>query len=67
VKVVNAVGAGDALVAGLAVGLVRGWPLPEVLRYAQAVAAASLAHWEAGKVTPEDVAALLPQVSLGKF
>jgi len=67
VKVVNPVGAGDALVAGVALGLVRGWPVPELLRYAQAVAAASLRHWEAGTVAPEDVAVLLPQVSLENF
>ncbi len=42
VHAVSGVGAGDAMVAGLAVGLCRGWPLPTAVRYGIAAAAAKL-------------------------
>jgi len=67
VQVVNPVGAGDALVAGLAVGLVRDLPTEGLLRFAQAVAAATLTHWHAGTLRPEDVAGLLPRVGIRKL
>jgi len=64
VPVVNPVGAGDALVAGLAVGLVRNFPPEELLRFAQAVAAATLTHWHAGALEPQEIAELLGGVGL---
>ncbi|MDY6996570.1 MAG: 1-phosphofructokinase family hexose kinase [Actinomycetota bacterium] len=42
VHVVSGVGAGDAMVAGITVGLGRGWPLAEAVRYGIAAASAKL-------------------------
>ncbi|MCX2715605.1 1-phosphofructokinase family hexose kinase [Mycolicibacterium sp. J2] len=42
VTAVSGVGAGDALVAGVVVGLARGWPLPTAVRYGIAAATAKL-------------------------
>lgn len=42
VAAVSGVGAGDAMVAGVTVGLVRGWTLTRAVRYGTAVAAAKL-------------------------
>lgn len=42
VSVRSSVGAGDALVAGIALSLARGWPLPEAVRFGVAAAAASV-------------------------
>jgi len=67
VEVVNPVGAGDALVAGLAVGLVRNLPTEELLRFAQAVAAATLTHWHAGTLAPQEIPQLLPRVRLQRL
>jgi len=67
VEVVNPVGAGDALVAGLAVGLVRKLPAEDLLRFAQAVAAATLPQWHPGDLRPPDVAGLLPDVRLRPY
>ena len=43
VAAANPVGAGDALVAGLAAGLARGWSLPELLRLGSACGACAAA------------------------
>ena len=67
VRVVNAVGAGDALVAGMAVGLVRHLPTEELLCFSQTVAAATLTHWHAGALRSEDVPLLLPRVGIRKL
>ncbi len=48
----NPTGAGDALVAGLALGLVEGTPWPERLRRAAALGAAAVAAPVAGDVDP---------------
>ncbi|WP_405144621.1 1-phosphofructokinase family hexose kinase [Sphaerisporangium sp. NBC_01403] len=49
----NPTGAGDALVAGLALGLVRGTPWPERLRTAAALGAAAVATPVAGEIDLE--------------
>lgn len=69
VRAVNAVGAGDALVAGLAVVLDReGQPtepaLLEGLRLGMACAASAVTQYGAGRIVTEDVAAWAPQVVL---
>lgn len=50
VAVVDAVGAGDAFTAGLTLGLLAGWPLPEV--HARAAALASFVCTQAGATPP---------------
>ena len=57
--VVRAIGAGDSFAAGLAVGLLRGSPLPEALRLAAAAGAATALHSGTGLGTSEEVARLL--------
>jgi 6-phosphofructokinase 2 len=42
VPVVSSVGAGDTMVAGIIVSLVRDWPLPEAVRFGVAAAAATV-------------------------
>jgi tagatose 6-phosphate kinase len=49
VPVSNPTGAGDAVVAGLALGLARGWTWPERLRHAAALGAATVAAPAAGE------------------
>jgi tagatose 6-phosphate kinase len=50
----NPTGAGDAVVAGLAHGLVLGWPWAEVLRHAAALGTASVAAPAAGQFAEAD-------------
>lgn len=49
VTVRNPTGAGDAVVAGLALGLARGWDWPDRLRHAAALGAATVASPVAGE------------------
>lgn len=58
----NPVGAGDALVAGLVHGALRGWAWPECLAHAVAVAAVTLASPVAGRFEADAYASLRPQV-----
>ncbi|MFC4057803.1 1-phosphofructokinase family hexose kinase [Planomonospora corallina] len=58
----NPTGAGDALVAGLALGLVEGTPWPERLRLAAALGAAAVAVPVAGDVDPEVLRAVRPRI-----
>lgn len=62
VTVVNPVGAGDAMVAGVAVALERGEPLPAAVRYGVATAAESVRRPGPAEVEPDAVAALLEAV-----
>ncbi len=58
-NVVRAIGAGDSFAAGLAVGLLRGVPLPDALRLAAAAGAATAIHSGTGLGTPKEVERLL--------
>jgi tagatose 6-phosphate kinase len=58
------VGSGDCLLGGLAVGLVRGDGIEEVLRLGVACGAANTLRAETGWVRREDVDALRPQVAM---
>jgi sugar/nucleoside kinase (ribokinase family) len=61
VPVVDTTGSGDVFRGGFAYGLCRGWPVPDVLRFANAAAAASCRRLGAlsGVPTLGDVEALL--------
>ena len=65
--VVNTVGCGDSMVAGFAVGLARGWPLPQRIRYAVAVSTANALTQATGSFRPADLEALLPQVRVERL
>ncbi|TDD32932.1 1-phosphofructokinase, partial [Nonomuraea terrae] len=60
----NPTGAGDALVAGLALGLVERTPWPDRLRRAAALGAAAVATPVAGEFDPAVYAAIHPLISL---
>ena len=61
---INAVGSGDCLLGGVAVGLARGLPLDDVLRLGVACGAANAMHPETGRFDKSQVEALLPRVQL---
>jgi 1-phosphofructokinase len=60
----SAVGSGDAMVAGLAVGLARGDDLPAALRLGTAAGAATAASAGTALGTPEEVSARLAGVAV---
>lgn len=62
VATVNAVGAGDTLVGGLAVALDRGDPLVEAVRFGMAAAAVGASRMEPGAVDVRSVRAMLDAV-----
>ena len=62
VRAVSEVGAGDAMVAGIAVGLSRGWPLSTAVRYGIASATAKLLTPGTASYARADVDRFLEQV-----
>ena len=53
-NVINAVGSGDSFVAGIAIGLCRGYDVEEMLRFASACGAANVLEKESGMVSPQN-------------
>lgn len=64
IPVVNTVGCGDSMVAGFAVGTVRGYSVEEIIRYAVAVSTANALTRETGSFRAEDLERILPQVKV---
>jgi tagatose 6-phosphate kinase len=64
VSAANPIGSGDALAAGLAVGLVRGQTVPDACLLGVACAAANAMTPHAGHVRSGDIDQLLPRLSL---
>jgi 1-phosphofructokinase family hexose kinase len=64
VRALNPVGCGDALAAGIAVGLLRGLSFPEALRLGTAAGAASAATWFPASARREEVEGLLEGVGV---
>ncbi|NOZ20478.1 MAG: hexose kinase [Planctomycetes bacterium] len=62
VKTINPVASGDALVAGMAVGLVRGASIEQTIKLGIACGAANAAMWAPAMCSPDVVARLIPQV-----
>jgi tagatose 6-phosphate kinase len=62
--VVSAVGCGDAFVAGMAVGFLRGLAVPERVRLAAAAACANALHREAGRIEAPELQRLLPLIDI---
>lgn len=66
-QVRNTVGSGDCLLAGIAVGIVRGMNLEDILRWGAACGAANAQGEETGFVERRTVEALLPQVRVQRL
>jgi 1-phosphofructokinase family hexose kinase len=60
----NTVGGGDCLLAGFAVGLLRGWPIAECARYAVACGTAKVIHPDTGLLRRADVDNVLNAVAV---
>ena len=63
----SAVGSGDAMLAGLAIGLTHGQTLEQALRLAVAAGAANTLTIGAGRLKREDVDAILPGVTVQRL
>ncbi len=64
VRVASAVGAGDSMVGGIAVGLARGLSLPEALKLGIAAGTATVLTSGTNLCDPDAVASLLPLVAV---
>lgn len=67
IDAVNTVGCGDAMIAGVAIGIEEGLSLPEMLRKASAVSAAAAMREETGFFCMEDMEKLLPEIKITKL
>lgn len=66
-SVVNAVGSGDAFVAGMAIGLSRELPFTEILRLGSACGAANVLEKESGFVRQENVEKIAGEIQIKKL
>lgn len=66
-SVVNAVGSGDAFVAGMAIGLSRELPFTDILRLGSACGAANVLEKESGFVRRENVAKIAGEIQITKI
>jgi len=64
IREVNAVGSGDALVGGIAVGLLRGWPLEKLAAWGAAAGTVNAMQWDIGCVSLDEVARVAGQVTV---
>ena len=64
IEVVNPIGSGDCLLAGLVDGWIAGLNGEELVRRGLACGAANAEVWDAGAITPEAVARLEPEVAV---
>ncbi|MCC6152907.1 MAG: bifunctional hydroxymethylpyrimidine kinase/phosphomethylpyrimidine kinase, partial [Candidatus Hydrogenedentes bacterium] len=64
IQEVNAVGSGDALVAGFAIGLMEGQALQEMARTACAMGTANAMSWDIGYFTSEEVEQIRERVTV---
>lgn len=67
IDAVNTVGCGDAMIAGFAIGMEEGLSIPEMLRKASAVSAATAMREETGFFCMEDMENLLPEIKITKL
>ena len=61
---VNAVGSGDSLVAGFAIGLIEDQPLQEMARAACAMGTANAMSWDIGHFTRAEVEQICERVTV---
>ncbi|MCJ7841544.1 1-phosphofructokinase [Lederbergia sp. NSJ-179] len=64
VKVVNPVGSGDSMIAGMAYALQRGYPLAECLKWACASGTANAMEPETGMIQPQIVRELVARINV---
>jgi 1-phosphofructokinase family hexose kinase len=64
IEVVNPIGSGDCLLAGLVDRRLAGAELEAMLRHAIACAVANALVWDAGAIDPEEVARIEPEIEL---
>lgn len=64
---VNTVGCGDAMIAGFAFGLSKGYPVEETLRKASAISVAAAMREETGFYTKKDMEEVYPQIRITKI
>lgn len=67
VKAVNPVGSGDSLVAGMAVGLKRGYDMMHTVKLGSACGTANAMEEETGKVSVSNVEKILKQIEVRKL
>lgn len=67
IDAVNAVGCGDSMIAGFAVGFSRGMGMEETIRIASAISAANAMSIETGFFLRSDMEDLLPQIKVEKI
>lgn len=67
IPVVNTVGCGDSMVAGFAVGISRGYPVEEMIRFASAISTANALTMQTGSFRQEDLEQLLNKVEVYKL
>lgn len=63
-KAVNAVGSGDAFVAGIAIGLNRNYPITDIIRLGSACGTANVLEKESGYVTKANVEKIFDMVKI---
>ncbi len=61
---INPVGSGDSFVAGIAMGLLHGWPLEQLARTAIACGTANAMSWDIGHFTADEVTQIARNVAL---
>lgn len=61
---INAVGSGDALVAGFALGLMQEFDVEQTARLGVAMGTANAMTWDIGTFTPQQVYDILPRVKI---
>ncbi len=67
IEEVNAVGSGDSLVAGIAVGLKRGWPLEQTIIWGVSAGTANALSWNIGHFTEAEVKSIATQVTVTRM
>lgn len=64
VACVNATGSGDSMLAGILYGLTRGWEVPQSICFGAAAGAANSAVWNVSDASLQDIASLVPRLSV---
>lgn len=67
IRMVNAVGSGDSMVAGMAIALMKGYGPEEVLKLGCACGSANALHMQAGRVRAEEVRELQANIKVERL